>query len=131
MSKKKGSWCWSFYTEADDEKAICNLCNTQLSRKGGSTSGLVKHLNNVHKKFDGSKSAESTEAKQSRVTDYMTKPKKEMPRAEYVAITKAAASMCATDIRPLDIVEGEGFRKYSAALNPSYEVWFYCLNNEE
>ena len=53
-----------------------------------------------------------------------------MPRAEYVAITKAAVLMFATDIRPLDI-EGEGFRKYRAALNPSYEVWFYCLNNEE
>ena len=98
MSEKKRSWVWLHFSEGGDGKVVCNLCSTKIGYKGGSTSGLVKHLNYVHKKFDGSKTAAMGDTRQSEVTEFMKKPKKEMSREEYDAITRAAALMCATDI---------------------------------
>ena len=40
---------WNFMTKEDNEKAKCNICNTVLSRQSGATSGLRKHLLQVHK----------------------------------------------------------------------------------
>ena len=36
-------------TKQENEKAKCNKCNAILSRKNGATSGLRKHLFQVHK----------------------------------------------------------------------------------
>jgi hypothetical protein len=36
-------------TKQENEKAKCNKCNTILSRQNGATSGLRKHLFQVHK----------------------------------------------------------------------------------
>jgi len=40
---------WDYMTKLPNEKAKCNICNTILSRKNGSTSGLRKHLYQIHK----------------------------------------------------------------------------------
>jgi hypothetical protein len=40
---------WDYMTKQQNEKAKCNICSIILSRKNGSTSGLRKHLYQVHK----------------------------------------------------------------------------------
>lgn len=40
---------WHYMTKQQNEKAKCNICNKILSRQNGSTSGLRKHLFQVHK----------------------------------------------------------------------------------
>ena len=40
----------------------------------------------------------------------------------YKAITRSITEMCAIDMRPISIVDGQGFKNYSYALDPSYIV---------
>lgn len=47
-----GSFVWQHFTKdtnyKDNKKAKCNHCNKAYICTGGSTSGLTKHLKNVH-----------------------------------------------------------------------------------
>jgi hypothetical protein len=40
---------WDYMTKEEDEKAKCNLCSVILSRQNSATSGLRKHLFQVHR----------------------------------------------------------------------------------
>jgi hypothetical protein len=40
---------WDCMTKQENEKAKCNICGVILSRKNGATTGLRKHLYQVHK----------------------------------------------------------------------------------
>jgi hypothetical protein len=40
---------WNYMIKQANEKAKCNICNTILSRQNGGTTGLRKHLHQVHK----------------------------------------------------------------------------------
>lgn len=40
---------WHYMTKQQNEKAKCEMCDVVLSRKNGSTTGLRKHLHQVHK----------------------------------------------------------------------------------
>lgn len=51
-STGSGSFIWNHFTKdtnyKDNKKATCNLCNKVYICSGGSTSGVMKHLKNVH-----------------------------------------------------------------------------------
>ncbi len=40
---------WNYMMKQQNEKATCNICGVILSRKNGATSGLRKHLYQIHK----------------------------------------------------------------------------------
>ncbi|CAF1421677.1 unnamed protein product [Rotaria sordida] len=40
---------WKYATKIDPEKARCDICKIEISRKGQSTSGVRRHLRTVHK----------------------------------------------------------------------------------
>lgn len=46
----ENSSVWKIFKKSGVESAICSLCSKTLSCKGQSTSGLLRHLQNVHKK---------------------------------------------------------------------------------
>ena len=125
---KKRSWVWDFF-EKDGDKCKCTLCGSYVSFKGFSTGTMTRHLNGVHKKFSSAQNTESRPAslpKQESMDKYTRKP---MARDTYTSITRKAVMMCVKDLRPLSIVEGEGFREFCDALNPEYEVFsIYCCN---
>lgn len=41
---------WDYFSKhkSDDEMATCEICSKNISKKGGSTSGLRRHLISVH-----------------------------------------------------------------------------------
>src|SRR2546430_12091108 len=47
-----GSFAWNHFTKdtnfKDNKKATCHHCNKTYTCSGGSTSGITKHLKNVH-----------------------------------------------------------------------------------
>ena len=45
----RSSTVWEHMTKYDDDKAKCTLCEAVLSRKNYGTTGLRKHLHQVHK----------------------------------------------------------------------------------
>lgn len=52
MSSKKKSVVWADFNVAENKKkAVCRICQAELTYEGGCTSNLLKHLQAVHKKF--------------------------------------------------------------------------------
>ncbi|CAF1428121.1 unnamed protein product [Adineta ricciae] len=43
------TYLWNYMVKQDNQKAKCKLCDVLLSRKNGSTTGLRKHLYQIHK----------------------------------------------------------------------------------
>lgn len=82
---------------------------------------MTRHLNCVHKKFkeDHQSTSGNPVTSQSSIRSFVRKP---MSKEKYSAITRKAVMICVKDLRPLSFVEGQGFREYSLALNPDYEV---------
>lgn len=110
---------WKFFTLAEDRnKTICTLCKAQLSYKGGGTSSMRNHLKFVHKSAHVEDSPSQVKRQTSLRNFHVSKAALGKSRQE--AITKALALMCAVDLRPLSIVTGLGFQRYSQMLNPGY-----------
>ncbi len=42
------SWVWNHFKKVDKECAKCNHCAKKIDCKSGNTSGLSRHLKNVH-----------------------------------------------------------------------------------
>ena len=117
---KKKSWVWNYF-EKEGDKCKCVLCSSYVSLKGYSTGTMTRHLNSVHKKFSEAQTSDikSKTSSQEKMDPYVRKP---IRRETYTKITRKAVIMCIKDLRPLSIVEGEGFKEFSVALNPDYEV---------
>ena len=45
-----------------------------------------------------------------------------MTTQQYESITKKLALMCAIDLKPINIVEGPGFKFFAHSLNPLYKM---------
>jgi hypothetical protein len=98
------------------------LCATELAFKGGSTGTMANNIKLVHKsvRLDATKtSADDSEKQQRKLTDYA---KPTMCRQKWIVCTEKLSLMCAQDLRPISIVNGEGFIDLCRELNPSYDV---------
>ena len=151
-NKKKSSVVWDFYDVkyTDDSKAVCTLCNTEISRGSAkdrrfSTSALYTHLRAKHSseltsaennRKHTSTSLPATPATSPFTSDEKRKrwadatleevlEKKQMwsrNHASAVAATKHLAEMIAVDLQPYSIVEDVGFQRYSRHLEPRFAL---------
>ena len=80
------------------------------------------HLQCQHPSIDlsqsGSKSTVGAPSKQS-ILDF---GKKSMTTQQYQSITRKLALMCATDLKPISVVEGPGLNFFAHSLNRSYKM---------
>ncbi len=112
---------WEFFSKSADSKSTkCNLCKVSLKFSGGSTSAMKNHLAFVHKKNLDKDSGKSS-LRQTSLLE-MQKSKKQLGPDQYNKLNRALALMVALDLRPLSLVEGEGFRYFCHLLNPQYKV---------
>lgn len=111
---------------ADDKHVVCTLCQAKVGYSGN-TSNLTNHLSNRHK--DIRMASDSASLTQSTIKidkggfaplEQVQKLAPSNPRA--TAITAALANFIAEDLRPISVVEGSGFRKLLALLEPRYQV---------
>ena len=66
LQRDPSSSVWNYMSKEPNQKAKCNICSTVLSRTNGSTTGLRKHLYQVHKlaPFGVTKPKATTESSQ-------------------------------------------------------------------
>lgn len=131
-----GSEIWEHFTKCPDDKdhAICNYCQSKLSRKGGCTTAMRSHVKSQHKgiqlmgkKMFSSKSPSPRPVQvQPSIKSSMAsaaQPKlKPMSKSEQEDLKRAAAWMCAVDCRPLSMVNGRGLRNFCRKLNPMFTM---------
>jgi hypothetical protein len=110
---KKSSEVWKHF-DLIDNKTECKICKIKLAYSGG-TSTMKNHL----KKHKGV-SLESGLRQTSIALHLFNASKKKMSSERYNNITRSLALCCATDLRPLSLVAGKGFRYLLHQLNPDY-----------
>ena len=98
----------------------CNICKKDLA-DGGGTTNLQKHLRSKH--VDEAKKCfgEVTDGKKQTLMSTFTDAQRCSP-ARATQITELIAELVARDLRPLSVVEGEGFRQLLNYIEPNYRV---------
>ena len=111
---------WKYYDKIDGApKAKCTICKKDFSYRGGATN-LRVHLQAKHSLIYETPKPKEHSPSTSEQTSLcgFSKPQ-HCTEARTSAITERIATMVAIDLRPIRMVEGEGFLNY---LEPGYKV---------
>ena len=120
VSHKSDVWKY-FSKDKDRKKATCQLCSKELAFKSGTTN-LREHLMSKHCGTYKSQSTKcASKEKQGTLLQTFSKPKR-CSNARAKEITDHIANFVALDMRPINAVEGEGFLRMMAYLEPGYKV---------
>ena len=115
----KVSNVWKYAKRIDDNNARCNLCETQLTAKGGSTSCVRNHLIGTHH-IDVDNITSTIRAPS--IASYFVPQKQKISISRSLKLDRMIAAFIAQDARPISIVEGEGFRRLIKFLEPDYDL---------
>ena len=116
--KKDRSDVWAYYEKIKDApKARCTICDKELSYRGGTTN-LRVHLTSKHSLLYAHEA--KSKSKQICLDSYTKQQQYTETRAN--AITDRIVCMIALDLKPIRMVEGEGFLELLHYLEPGYKV---------
>ena len=119
-SNRKISDVWKYFTKTPDKKkAICSICHKELAYSGGTTN-LRDHVSSKHplQYFPAGKTA--TGSKTTTLDGFVRPSKCSEARAK--GITDRVSQMIVQDLRPIRLVECEGFRNLLSYLEPGYTL---------
>ena len=128
MARKRTSRVWEFFEEPevvseggkDVRRVPCKLCEQQLA-DGGGTTNLLSHLQAKHpEEYKRCTDCLSTK-KQTSLTTLVRKCSPTSPQRAAV-ITEKIVEFIAKDMRPLSVVDGDGFKQLINCLEPGYKV---------
>lgn len=130
MSSRKRSLAWDYFSEIDGsgsvKKVKCSLCNCTLKYDGCRTSGMIKHLNCVHRSALGIEtSSASIPSSQKTLEDVGVTTKRNCPSSRQEVITNLIVDTIADNNLPLHFTESTSFRKLLACVEPRYKVPCY------
>ena len=114
---------WKYFNKSTDgKKAECKLCSKILAYHGG-TSNLRTHLQGQHPlKYQRQQESSIEKGKMKQETlASMFKPQA-CTESRSKDITDRIANMIALDMKPIRMVEGEGFNSLLAFLEPGYKI---------
>ena len=123
FSTHKVSDVWKYFTKmADKKKAICSICKKALAYSGG-TRNLCEHLSSQHslQNFSAGSGKTTTGNKTITSLDGFVKCSK-CAEAHAKGITDRVSQMIVQDLRPIRIVECEGFQNLLSYLEPGYTL---------
>ena len=140
MARSTSSGVWQYFSKLTGDVAQCGPCETKISKKGGNTTGMKRHLKNIHDininleidqpKHKKAKSNEEGQPdntaegdsgdvhvvagpsqKQQPLTFFMRRTDRlSETSTKSKNITQSIAKMIFTDLQPLSVVEDVGFR---------------------
>lgn len=126
------SLVWKYFVKKKDGKVECKECELQLSYTGGSTTSMTRHLLRRHdvdlSTCKTNNAATSSSVKrlggtQTTLFECAEKKKKlDSKSSRHKEMTRLILNMIVSDMQPLSVVEDEGFRKYTAYLEPRYVI---------
>jgi hypothetical protein len=105
------SWVWKHF-EKFGEIAKCKHCLKNVKCRGGSTSGLVRHLKFIHHLYE----------KHDSNFEYLLKTKQIGESSKTEKVEKLIIEMIAQKYLPLNIVECEPFIDLIKLLDPVFKL---------
>ena len=124
---------WDFFTKCEDKiKCVCNICKQVLSCQAGNTKTPMNHFKNKHpqthklviekqstQKAEKTKSMES-QPKITAFTPTGSNTAYDKNSGRHFALNRAVTKMLSVDLRPISMVDDEGFRDLVSLLDPRY-----------
>ncbi|XP_013885882.1 zinc finger BED domain-containing protein 1 [Austrofundulus limnaeus] len=109
-------------TEFDKAHAVCKICNARV-KYSGNTTNLRAHMARHHSdvQLATANTTKRVESAQLKLTDVQT-PKLPSSSARATKITESVIYFICKDMRPLSVVENEGFRNMMKTLEPRYSI---------
>ena len=109
----------------NDSRVICKLCGQKVAH-GGGTTNLRNHLCTKHRPtYNELVAGSSTEREQSSLDEFVrpTQVKRLPPYSTRAAqLTDAVADFIVRDLRPVSVVDGEGFLQLMEIAEPQFVV---------
>ena len=114
--------------KGDMKTAFCRIegCRKPEVGYSGNTTNLIHHLSINHPQELNMVTGGESSGRQQKISMFFGKPKTasklplESPRAREV--TKALVNFITHDLRPVSVVDGDGFRRFVETLDPTYPV---------
>lgn len=116
MERAKRSKAWNYFTKIRDDAVQCKLCATEL-KYANSPGTMLNHLRLKHPSVSCAKERKN---QTSMAVESSNSRKCSRQRAEKV--TNLLCSMIITDMLPVSVVEGTGFRALMSFVEPEYCV---------
>jgi hypothetical protein len=118
---------WDHFKKSGGTKAICSYCNTKIACSGGNTSSMWKHLRAKHPHYIGDQNKSGAHGGQGRnsagtKTNPITAAFNRYKVPTDDEVTRAIAEFISEDMRPVNIVDGTGFKKFMKVVLPNYVV---------
>ena len=108
--------------------AVCKLCNALVAH-GGGTTNLRNHLRLNHSLEylllyppEENSNSPKVDAIQSRMEDFVSVPKLPTSSMRAKMLTEAVADFISKDMRPVSVVDGQGFLNLMHVAEPRYTV---------
>ena len=115
MKRARRSAVWSHFKLVNDAKdAKCTICGSIL-KYNNSTTLLNYHLNTTH-----SAVLQGASASQPTITTALGRRVCDAAKAE--GITQRICNMVTTDMLPINVVDGQGFREVIKYIEPGYNI---------
>ncbi len=118
MAKSLKSPVWEFFGKININKVRCKLCGgppfTDLAFHGGTTS-MRNHLSSKHPE-----QLEAASSSQRTLDSFFNTKKCSVEHAK--EITERIAMFVARDLRPISVVDGDGFKSLMKYVEPGYRV---------
>ncbi|RXM97388.1 Zinc finger BED domain-containing protein 1 [Acipenser ruthenus] len=121
---------WTIGGQIENKKnVVCKLCKRELPYN--SNTANIRHLekhhplecSEIHGKEEGSETAGPSCPKQPRMTAFFQQTSAAaLPGQRSEAITKSLVKFICKDMRPISIVEGDGFREFCSEMESRYKI---------
>ncbi|XP_026036213.1 zinc finger BED domain-containing protein 1-like [Astatotilapia calliptera] len=121
-TRQRNSKVWEHFDQTKEKKVQCKICKMELAFHG-STTAMHEHLKRKHVVASDVEVVQSSRTakkiRSSSMDDFVTKPTTCTPRQADV-LTESILNMLVTDMRPLSMVDDQGFKEMIKQFNPHY-----------
>ncbi|XP_014437169.1 calcyclin-binding protein isoform X2 [Pelodiscus sinensis] len=117
MERSKRSAAWNHFTKISEDAVRCKLCSGEL-KYAKSTGSMLNHLKLKHPFL----SCDTESRNQAALTAFISGNSRKCTAEREEQLTELLCTMITTDMLPVSVIEGSGFRALMNFVEPEYNV---------